>query len=329
MVSERQQMSVSQSTRAIATLPALMRVLSDSLLSISVFAAVGLLLAVVYLHTATYYYSATLTVVATQQQNQNLGSQFGELASLAGINAPSSQDVSPFSLYPDAVISRVVADDIARTHPETLHRIFSKQWNEKTNTWLRPSGLALALKGVLKTLFGIPAVPWTPPGGAELREVIEREVSITLDNKKPILTMTYRSPDPAFAKRFLDQVNESTDSILRRMTLDRSSKYANYIEKKLSTVQAADLRQALINSYSQQETLVMMSSSNTPFAAQPLGVTVVSLRPVSPQPIFALILGLILGIAIGAANAVMEWHLLSFFAFRANWRRTKSFSDSG
>ena len=35
--------------------------------------------------------------------------------------------------------------------------------------------------------------------------------------------------------------------------------------------QQAELRQALINTFSQQEIWVMMSSSDAPFAAQPVG----------------------------------------------------------
>lgn len=322
----RRQMSVSEN-RSIANFPALVRVLWGAFPSIGIFVAIGVALAILYLHVAKYYYSATLTVIATQQQNQTSGSQLGELASIAGINVPSTQNISPFTLYPDAIVSRVVADNIARSHPETLHHIFSSQWDKKTNTWRRPSGMMLWAKGVIKAVFGIPVVPWEPPGGAELREMIEKEISIGLDNKTPILTLTYRDVDPVFAKRFLDEVNEATDSVLRRMTLDRSSKYASYLENKLSTVQAADLRQALISSYSQQETLVMMSSSETPFAAQPLGVTVVSLRPVSPQPIFVIILGVIFGLVVGAMDAIMEWHLLRFFSFRTNRRPADTLVD--
>lgn len=287
----------------------LFRLLWAEQLKLAIYVALGVLLGIFYLHIATYKYSATLTVVATQSQSQNLASRFGDIASLAGINLLNNQEISPFTLYTEAITSRAVADDMAVRHPEVLRRTFSNQWDESMSSWRKPNGGLRALLNFAKAIVGIPVVAWAPPGGAELRELIAREVEITPNNKKPIVTLVYQNPDPAFAKAFLDALQDSTDRVLRRMTLDRSSKYARYIENELRTVQQSELRQVLTTSLSQQESLIMMSSSDTPFAAQPLGVTVVSLKPTWPQPIFVLILGIVLGAGFGVADSVGGWQI--------------------
>jgi hypothetical protein len=132
-----------------------------------------------------------------------------------------------------------------------------------------------------------------------LQDFILRTIQLDLDTRKPILTIKFRDADPIFAKDFLQALTESTDLVVRNMTLRRSTQYANYLESKLATVQLSDLRQVLVNALNQQETLVMMSSANTPFAAQPLGSTIISLKPTYPQPLLVLALGLILGLATG------------------------------
>jgi uncharacterized protein involved in exopolysaccharide biosynthesis len=93
---------------------------------------------------------------------------------------------------------------------------------------------------------------------------------------------------------------------LRRITLERASKYASYLEGKLAMVQVTEFRQVLLQSLSEQETLVMMSSSATPFAAQPLGSPVSSLRPTEPKPIIVLILGGLIGMLLGGLTVTLR-----------------------
>jgi hypothetical protein len=38
----------------------------------------------------------------------------------------------------------------------------------------------------------------------------------------------------------------------------------------------------------------------------------VSLRPTSPRPLFIIALGLVLGLAVGLIDAVLDWRLLTF-----------------
>jgi uncharacterized protein involved in exopolysaccharide biosynthesis len=261
---------------------------------------VAFVLTVLYLHTLSYSYSATLTLVPTQGQSQSAGSQFGSLASLAGINLPGANAASPFTIYGDALATRDVAETVMRRDPSLMPRLYSYAWNPQTRSWQEPFSLRHTLAGYIKPLLGMPASEWQAPSGADLQEYISQNVKVVQDAKRPVLALTYFNPDPKFAAYFLNLVHESTDSVLRRMSLDRASKYSRYLEEKLQTVQGTDLRQVLVQSLSQQESMLMMGSANTAFAAQPLGVPVVSLAPVQPRGFFILIAGTLAGFALGA-----------------------------
>lgn len=287
-------------------------------LTVIVVTAVVTLLTILYLHTQVFSYSATMTLVPTQGQNQSGSgaSQLGGLAAMAGISLGSAQTTSPFTIYTDALTTRDVADEIIRRDPRVLQRFFKYEWNDQTGRFEEPGGLRHAIAGIVKPVLGLPVNHWTPPGGADLQAYIVEAVRPVVDPKRPVITMTYFNPDPRFAAYFLDLVHQSTDTVLRRMTLDRSSKYAKYLEDKLTTAQSADLKQVLAQSLSQQETLLMMSSSNTYFAAQPLGVPVVSMFPVQPRGSVILVAGVIAGLVLGCFLATQRETLLGFLRRR-------------
>ena len=267
---------------------------------------VSAVLAVIFLHVGTYYYTAKLTLVPTQAQSQSGLGQLGGLASLAGINISAMQSVSPFSLYPDVLKSRAVADDFARHYPDVMHRLFKGQWDEHDRKWMPPSGIFHKVMTTAEMIIGAHVTQWVPPSSAQLQELISARVQTQQDLKKPVLTISYADPDPAFARYFLQRLNESTDRVLRRMTLDRSSQYARYLENKLATVQLSELRQVLVNSLSEQETIIMMGSSNTSFAAQTLGPAVSSLQPTSPSPWLIIFLSVTFGTLLGGTAVLFE-----------------------
>jgi hypothetical protein len=65
----------------------------------------------------------------------------------------------------------------------------------------------------------------------------------------------------------------------------------------------------LTQSLSDQETQIMMGSSDTDFAAQPLGPPESSTRPTSPVPVLVLLLGLFVGLVIGGLYVVFDIRL--------------------
>ncbi|HWA70563.1 MAG TPA: Wzz/FepE/Etk N-terminal domain-containing protein [Rhizomicrobium sp.] len=269
--------------------------------------AIGLVLAIVHLHTTAFTYTATMTLAPAQSQDaqQTVASRVSGLASLAGLDLSRNQGVSPFLIYPDVMQTRDVADDMAAHAPDIMHRLFPDQWDAHSGQWVEPKTLTRAVITLVKPVLGVPIYPWRAPNGSNLQEYIAGAVKIMPDPKRPIVGLSFSNTDPVFAVRFLQQLSDSTDRVMRRMTQTRSSQYAEYLEHKLQTEQSADMRSALIASLSQQETQLMMSSSSVPFAAQPLSNPAVPNRPTQPQPPFVLVMGIVLG---GVAGA-----LLAFF----------------
>lgn len=268
-----------------------------------------LLLGLLYLHLASYTYTASMKVTAVARGDGassrigGLGS-LGGLASLAGIRGSVSQSASPFDLYIEGLHSRAAAEELAR-NDKIMRTVFAKEWDAASGRWREPEDALAPLKATVKTLLGIPRYAWRPPNSARLQGYISTTVKIDRDPKEPIVTVSVEQGDPAFAVLLLKQLDAATDQMLRKKMLGRSMAYTQYLAEKLRVVTLAEHRQALAEALSEQERSLMMASSSTPIAAEIVEEPVASYRPTQPKPVLVLAFCLLLGGIIGSLIALL------------------------
>lgn len=264
--------------------------------------AVAVLIAIIYLRVADYLYTAELKVTPAQQSGIASTSRLGSLASLAGVNVAAGEAAPPFELYLEILKSREAATAIS-ARQDLMHRIFEKEWNQRTGTWVeRNQPLRIVVKGVA-TLLGVPVAKWQPPGPARVQEFVLERLRIHRDPKNPIATLTFNYPDPEIAGTVLTLLHEHANENLRRRTLHRTSDYIAYLSAKLASVSITEYRTALTEVLSEQEKRRMMAGSSAPFAAEPLGPVLVSTQPTQPKPSMVLSIALLFGAALGSALA--------------------------
>jgi len=280
----------------------------DVVLAAVVVAAV---LGVIYLHFASYQYSAEIDVVPTQRQDSALPGALSGLASLAGINVGSNNEAAPFALYQEVLKSPAVAQQLARD-PKIMTNVFRGQWDSQAKAWVRPT---FSLGNSVKSLLGVPVYAWHPPGASELLDYINDNVAVDVQPLKALVTVTYNNSDPAFARYFLQSIHGAADNYLRQRTLLRSSKYVQYLNRKLEATNIAEYRQALTNSIMEQEKQLMVASADVSFAAEPVGPVTVSDRPTTPKPSVTLLLAVLAGLVVGVILAVLAVDPFALLAF--------------
>lgn len=256
---------------------------------------IPILLAVSYLHIATYKYTAELKIISTEGDGISLGSELGGLASLAGINIQKTETISNFRLYLGTLQSRQIAGELAKD-PDVMKAVFSKQWNKQAQTWQDPRNnfLYSALTFLKKALGGYNE-EWEAPAAPQLEEFLLDNLEISEDSKEAIVVMRYQHKDPEFAKTLLIKIHTLSDKLIRERTLERSKKHVEYIRRKLQSVSVAEYREALILSLAEQERFIMMASSNKAFAAEALWGVKSSPYPTSPKLAVVLLFAIMLG----------------------------------
>lgn len=210
-----------------------------------------------------------------------------------------------FALYTEGLRSRFAADALARD-PVIMRSVFEEEWSARDNAFVEPSGPLKPVIAVLKAVFGIPTYPWRAPDADRLQAYLQSKIKIVQNPKSPVVTVIYSHPSASFAGYLLSSLNKAVDSDLRRRSLDRSSQSIAYLTQQLARVTLVEHREAVADALSDQEKQRMFASSTLPFAAEPFGGIVVSLRPTSPQPVVVLIAAGIAGIVAGIAWIIIS-----------------------
>lgn len=270
---------------------------------VAVAGGIALLLAVVYLRTATYSYTASMKVAAaptTTREGGSLGA-LNSLASLTGITI-EALPVTPFRLFVEGINSREVAKRLA-ADPALMHAIFAEEWDAASGQWRDPGGFGTGLTQRLQSLAGAPVRRWSPPDAVRLQQWIAEHVSIDQTPKTPIVTIAVATPDRALGMTVLDRLHVAVDAWLRERTLARTTANIRYLTQKLSTVALADHRLALIATLNEQEQRLMLARNPAAYAAERFGPITATPQPTSPRQIPVLVTALMLGLGVGVVAA--------------------------
>jgi hypothetical protein len=270
---------------------------------------IALLWAINDLHSAVYLYQVQMQVTPAQRNGDTSLNTGGGLAALANLGLPSLQTGSDFRLYLDLLTSRNIADELAK-NPTIMHRIYSYEWNETTQSWREPSlvGRIATARKRIDDFLGYPVVPWHEPDGESLLGFIGYYVSIQQDPKRPYIAkivMTY--PDRQFALQFLSELHRVADNALREKALQRTMEYIAYLSDTLGKVTVAEHRAALAQALSEQEKSAMIARSGSAFAAEVFERPWASSFPSSPTPMQTLLKGVLFGAAAGSFLALLHW----------------------
>ena len=264
--------------------------------------AFAVLISGIYLRNATYRYDIQLVVSPVQSGQGSTSRSLSGIASLAGIELPDSAARASFDLYLAGLKSRAAAERLA-SNPQLMQGIFASEWSDKQKRWHAPDNLVSRIKHTVLRWLGVPIPNWQPPTASRLHEFMRDELSIDQDKDSSLVTIKMQSTDPELARRFLMELHQTVDGMLRAHALARSTEYIRYVNNKLPLVTIQDYREALIGLLSNQERVRMMAAANVPFVAEPFGTPVASPYPTSPKPMLVMISALAIGMICGMGLA--------------------------
>ena len=241
---------------------------------------------------------------------QTTGGASSLLGSIVG-NAGSDDPL--FSAYLESWTSSWFASRLA-TDPAIMHQLFASRWTP--GGWRRPSGFFYDLRQGLKALIGIPRREWQAPSTDDVLDYLQSNVVVDSSRAKVIAKVTVRAADPKIAAALLSTGHRLITQNLSGMFRKRTQGHVDYLVGKLSTVQVADYREALMRELEDQEKMLMLTSSDSDFAAQPLGMHVFN-APVSPSVGAVLLESFLFAILVYACLILLADRLgLPFEVFR-------------
>ena len=273
-----------------------------------------LVLAIIYLHSAHRVFGVSMQIMpASQSTHTDDNSRLSALSSIAGINLGGGDDAQ-FRIFLDSLQSPVAADALIKRQ-DLLKRMFPEEWSEGEHTWRPPESQLRPAVQFIERLLGFNVVVWSPPSRGRLFDYLQQNLRIVQNQKSRVVTLEMDIEDPSVATDILLALNSSVDNFMRQQALEHTSRYIDYLAKKLETVTEADYRQALTENLAGQEKTRMMASSPLPFVSDVLGPPMTSRIPVSPSPVAVFAAALVAGILLGATLAIFAdrrgWNIIS------------------
>ena len=264
------------------------------------FSAFFVFLASMYLQNAEriYLVEYKLKPVGENQQKNKL-SGLGGIASLAGIELPSSS-INDFEIFKELIFSAEVAEEVLK-NKSLIKKIYGGEWNSFLQTYSEPSKTKFRIfMGDLKNILtGNYEDNYMPPNARRLAIYISQNISINEDRKTGFLTLRAETSQPNMLLSVISNSIEESDKIMRQRYIDFSKEPLEFYTEKLRTARSREHREALAELISKEEQKLMFASKGKYFTAEPYIDPTISMYPVTPRPKIVLLFSLILGLFTG------------------------------
>jgi len=261
-------------------LPELIAVLRRRRRLVAVFALVAMLAAGVIGVVLPKTYKAVIVIspAATPQINGTTGgmssliTQFGGLASLAGL-APGGDTKRAESL---AVLQSELLTEKYIRENDLLPVLFARIWDAHNRTWREtdPQRIPTLWKG---------------------NEYFKKHVrTVVTDTKTGLVTLTIAWRDPRVAAKWANDLVSITNQYLRKKAIDESERNIAYLNEQAARTDVVQVKQAIYAILQTEINKEMLARGNEEYAFKILDPAVPPERPSTP-PVWAMVLGALVG----------------------------------
>ena len=278
-----------------------------------------MILSVVYAGYSLKNFAPTFTahMLVREAQSKSGGLQIpNQLSNLAqGFGVAIKDDSSStFDHFAVLLGSVQFAEKLDRKY-DYVKRVYAGQWNEATQSWKAPVGWRADLDDYFRGFA--PIGEWSPPTAHQLAAYVAGNISvIELQNYNDMYKIQYQHPNAEFALEFLQNIYQEAEDELHAQELERVSNMLTYVRNKLATITISEYRDSLIFVLAGQEKKILELQSGAPHIAEIIQSPVVSDRASSPNILVRLVLGAIVGFALGGALVLMVVFLKNVVATR-------------
>jgi len=230
------------------------------------------------------YRAEVLLAPVSQEKTSGLNAlagQFGELASLAGINVVDNNDKSAENIA--ALKSRAVST--AFINQEGLKpALFPGKWDAEKKKWKDPDDV---------------------PTDWEAFHVFDKDIRlVSVDRKSGLVTLTIDWKDPALAAAWANKLVEHVNNRLRTEAIDETERSIGYLEKQLAQTSTVEVQQAIYRLIEAETKNKMIASTREEYAFKVVDPAVPPEKKYRPRRALIVLIGLILGLIVAAGTAL-------------------------
>ncbi len=175
--------------------------------------------------------------------------------------------------------------------------LFGNLWDQESQSWRKPDGLAFRVKAFVRGLFGYPE--WKAPRAKNVRQYLRKHLDVSPVSRGAMRSVSLSGKDPEHLASILMWLFENTSALLRD---ERNAALRNniaYLQDRLGQARIDIYRESLISLLADQERQLMLSQTDQPFGVVLLEPPVKPDAPSGPDPLLLLFAAGLAGLCLG------------------------------
>jgi uncharacterized protein involved in exopolysaccharide biosynthesis len=189
-----------------------------------------------------------------------------------------------------------VANELASA-PEIMRRVFEPMWDAGAQAWVPDPGPVPRLRRMLSDLVGRPS--WSAPDGRDLVRYLRSRILVQQIGNTPMRRISYRHPDPEFARLLLNRLYAATEGQLRTIAVRGNATMIDEYARMIHVTSDLEHKRALWATLIGHERFATMMNVDLPLAADLLEPAAADALPDTPDPAMVLPIAIAAGLVLG------------------------------
>ncbi|WP_413490517.1 Wzz/FepE/Etk N-terminal domain-containing protein [Shewanella baltica] len=254
------------------------------------------------------YKSEALLAPASEEQGgglSGLASQFGGLASLAGVNLGRQGGTDKTELAIEVLKSRQFTSDFIQRHNILADLMAAEKWdrnadkliynlelyNEQTNTWIREA-----------------KAPFKPePSMQEAYKVFSKMIAVNKAKDTGMVTISVEHLSPAVAQQWVAWLIQDINKVMKDRDVAEANRSSEFLNKQIALTNVADIRTILYKLVEEQAKTIMFAEVRDEYAFKTIDPALSPEEKAKPKRALICVLGIMLGGMLGVMFVLVRY----------------------
>ena len=256
------------------------------------------------------YKSEALLAPASEEQSGGLSalaSQFGGLASLAGVNLGGKGGTDKTQLAIEVLKSRQFTSDFIQRHNILADLMAAEKWdrdlgkliynpelyNEQTNTWVRE------VKAPFKA----------EPSMQEAYKAFSKIIALNKDKETAMVTISIEHLSPTVAQQWASWLVQDINKVMKERDVAEANRSSEFLNKQIALTNVADIKTILYKLVEEQAKTIMFAEVRDEYVFKTIDPALVPEEKAKPKRALICVLGTLLGGMLGVMFVLVRYFM--------------------
>lgn len=258
------------------------------------------------------YRSTALLAPASSEESRGLSglaSQYGGLASLAGINLGGlGGGVDQTVIGLEILKSRKFLGGFAARRAILPELMAAKSWDGSVDQIIYDEDLYDARNGIW---VRDPEPPKSPePSLQEAHIALSENMSVQQDADTGLVRISIETVSPSLSKQWVDWLIQDINTEVKRQDVTEAEKSIAYLQEQLQATSLSELQNVFYQLIEQQTKTIMLANARPEYLFRTIDPAVIAEEPSSPNRALICLIGTVLG-GFLSLLFVLIWHFVN------------------